>query len=174
MTEDTSIRAQLETFRRRRGHRRGQVTKLKKRVNEIQSTPPDDIDMLAIDDLLADLQHQISDHDHIQLQIEEIYDDHPELAVDEEADKDKLQDAHRLLKNILISFQKADPLWATSCVILQQLDRASDSPRPDSPHFRDTVDNLVSKFQNLSISATPILRHVPHFRDKITELEKKV
>ncbi len=172
MTEDTSVQAQLDAFRRRRAHRRGQVTKLKNRVHKIQSTPPDEIDALSVDDLLLDLQTQISDHDHLQSQIEEIYSEHPELAADEDADE-KLQEAHRLLKNILIAYQKAGPYWAASTVIIQQLERASASPRPDSPHFRNTVDGLVAEFKSLSINSSSIIRHVPHLRDRIAILEEK-
>ena len=52
---------------------------------------------MDVDDFLLDLQTRTSDHDALQAQIDEIYVKHPDLAVDEEAEKDKLIDAHRSL-----------------------------------------------------------------------------
>ena len=173
MEDSSSISAKLETLRRRRGHRRGQVTKLRKKILDVQNTPPDDIDLLVVDDLLLDLQTQTADHDALQAQIDVIYVEHPDLSVDEEDERDRLQDAYRSLKNILVSTQKAGPLWADSKVILQQLEHAAASPRPDSPHYRATVDGLVSSYKALSISSASILRYVPHLRDRIAVLEEK-
>ena len=135
MEDSSNISAKLETLRRRRGHRRGQVTKLRKKILDVQNTPPDDIDLLVVDDLLLDLQTQMADHDALQAQIDVIYVENPDLSVDEKDERDRLQDAYRSLKNIFVSTQKAGPLWADSKVILQQLERAAASPRPDSPHY---------------------------------------
>ena len=173
MEDSSNISAKLETLRRRRGHRRGQVTKLRKKILDVQNTPPDDIDLLVVDDLLLDLRTQTADHDALQAQIDVIYVEHPDLSVDEEDELDRLQDAYRSLKNILVSTQKAGPLWADSKVILQQLERAAASPRPDCPYYRATVDGLVSSYKALSISSASILRYVPHLRDRIAVLEEK-
>ncbi len=85
------------------------------------------------DEFLLDLQTQTADLEKLQAQIDEIYIAQPELAVDEDEEKDKLSDAYRSLKGILLSFQKAGPLWDDSSVLLRQLTHLMDSPQPDSP-----------------------------------------
>ena len=60
------------------------MTKLRKKILDVQNTPPDDIDLLVVDDLLLDLKTQTADHDALQAQIDMIYIEHPDLSVDEE------------------------------------------------------------------------------------------
>ncbi len=99
-----------ELDRRRRGHRRGQITKLRNKVQDMQEAHPDTFDLILIDELLADLHTQVSAIEDLQEKIDFIYEAHPDLAIDEEPEKDRLDDAHKALKCTLLTLKKAGPL----------------------------------------------------------------
>ncbi len=125
------------------------------------------------DEFLLDLQTQTADLEKLQAQIDEIYIAQPELAVDEDEEKDKLSDAYRSLKGILLSFQKAGPLWDDSSVLLRQLTHLMDSPQPDSPTYRSTVESLYARCMALSASSASVHRVLPQVRDRFLDVEQK-
>ncbi len=145
MEETPNTSGELDHLRRRRGHRRGQITKLRNKVQDMQEAHPDTFDLILIDELLADLHTQVSAIEDLQEKIDFIYEAHPDLAIDEEPEKDRLDDAHKALKCTLLTLKKAGPLSHDCNVLLGQIQEAASKPQPESPRFCALVDSLRSR-----------------------------
>ncbi len=135
MSDADSAALLLDFLRHKRAYRRGQVTKVKTKVQRLQELHPDDVDALDVDNLLVDLQSQLATHEALQTQMDEVVAAHPTLATDEEEVRDRIADTHRAVRNSLLSVQQALALWCDSTVLLEQIEQKLDSPRADSPMF---------------------------------------
>jgi len=164
----------LESLRHKRAYRRGQVTKVKTKVQHLQTLPPDEIDPMDVEGLLEELTIQLKVHGKLQTQIEELYEAYPDLAVDEEDEKDRISDTHRSVKSLVIALQKALPLWNDCSALLRQVEHKLDHVQADSPVFRTSLESLNTRFTTLSSSIPRSVRVLPPLGDRWEILERKL
>ncbi len=171
MEETSNTSGELDHLCRRLGHRRGQITKLRNKVQDMQAAHPDTFDLILIDELFADLHTQVSVIEDLQEKIDFIYEEYPDLAIDEEPEKDRLDDAHKALKCTLLTLKKAGPLSHDCNVLLGQIQEAASKPQPESPRFCALVDSLRSRLTAISSATGPLLCSVTHLAARCKELD---
>lgn len=79
MIEPVAPAAQLETLKRKRAHRRGQITRIQRRLAGLQDKQLKNIPVPDIEQAQTDLHHEIEIHETLHDQIKDL------LATDEHA-----------------------------------------------------------------------------------------
>ena len=130
----------------KRGSRRGIATKLHNRIVKVIAEGPDKINTCTLEDLFAQLTAAIDKHTAFQAQLEEFYDAFTDLRTPaKEAEDTDLLDTHVEWKSVVSNVLKALPLRRQAVSLLADIESALDSPMPDSPFFRNSVDKLHSR-----------------------------
>ncbi len=172
MTDNTA--ASLEALRRKRAYRRGQVTKAETKIRRLQDSDPDDIQPRVVEALIGELKNHIEVHDSIQEQLQELYDEQPDFAVDEEEDCERIIEAHQAILFTLMDLRKALPLWREAEIIRGRVEDALEIPNTDSPAFRETVKELQTVFYALYSEVHKYHHALPPLKDRYEHVKRRV
>ncbi len=143
MDEPTRPNGDLGRLRHKRAYKCGQITKIHKKIMEIQDNHPDDINIYDINDLSKDLKAHIKDHDTYHSDIEDLVQEDEDSALLEEQERDKHHELHRDLNKALLMLRDSLPLWDECKVLVRDMDATLDESETDSPHFRTMADALL-------------------------------
>ncbi len=169
MDEASEQNPSLLHFKRQRAHKRGQVTKIQKKIHSLDESHPDDWDTVVVEGLSEELSAAISAHDHLQAQINDLLLDDNEAYDLEVSESEKHDELHAELRLTLRRVKQRYQLWSDSNSVVAEIDTLSSVTDKTSSRFR-------SLFESFSNRCTPFLNaakyhhSIPAFRDRFDSL----
>ncbi len=157
------------------------LTKLLRRVTELQERHPDHITGFVAEDFLKDLEAIKLSHLAIQDQIDELVQGDVDLAEAEEPERERDEEAFAKVRSAIRECQTLTDLWINSNDLRDELAAALDFPEVNSPLFRNSFTGLTSscrdwfKVAARLINDHPVLERRYHdLKDKYSKLCKEV
>ncbi len=145
MADPTPLAQTLGSLHRKRGNKRGMLTRLQRKVSELLDKHPDEVSNYAADDLLKDLDSLRLAHRGIQDQIDDLVQDNEDYEESEETEKDRDDDSYEKVKTTIKDFQQFHELWINSNGLSNELTTAQNVLAVDSPLFRESFVKLSTR-----------------------------
>ncbi len=111
MSTDSPHGLQVDQAKRRRANRKGQITKLKNRVQDLRARQPEDYAAESLVDLQEELKTQIAEYNHQQQIIDELIINHSDVLPEDETELDRTEESFIAFKSSLSALIKARLLW---------------------------------------------------------------
>jgi len=163
----------LDRLRRRRAYKRGQITKIHKKLLDIQDKHPDSINIYDVNRLSGELQSAIAVHDSYQSKIEDLVQDVEDATFTEEQERDKHHDLHGELNQSFCMLKDYLPLWNSSKSLIHDMDSALEESVTDSPHFRSSGDSILSRCSDFYCRADPLSGDNSYLQERVQYLKDK-
>jgi len=170
MDEAAELNPALDRLRRQRAHKRGQVTKLQKKITSLDDSHPDNLDSYTIKGLIKELSAAVTAHDAVQAQINVLLEDVLDAYDAELLDSEKHDELHLQLSNTLDRVSDRCQLWSDSASVVKQMDAMFNVADKTTDAFR-------SSFVEFRASCKPFLNsskvhHAnPAFKDRLMSLQ---
>ncbi len=107
MSTDSPHGLQVDQAKRRRANRKGQITKLKNRVQDLRARQPEDYAAESLVDLQEELKTQIAEYNHQQQIIDELIINHSDVLPEDETELDRTEESFIAFKSSLSALIKA-------------------------------------------------------------------
>ncbi len=165
---------QLETLRRRRGGKRGALTKLQRRVIEFQEGHPNKLVSFIADDFFKDLEAIKISHLALQDQIEDLVQEDDDALKAEEPERERDEENFAKVRSSLRECQARSTLWTDSNGLLEELDRALEFTEVDSPLFRSSFAELSKACRDWTKVAIAYTEDHPTFENRYRSIREKL
>lgn len=165
---------QLETLRRRRGGKRGALTKLHRRVIEFQEGHPNKLVSFIADDFFKDLEAIKISHLALQDQIEDLVQEDDDALKAEEPERERDEENFAKVRSSLRECQARSTLWTDSNGLLEELDRALEFTEVDSPLFRSSFAELSKACRDWTKVAIAYTEDHPTFENRYRSIREKL
>ncbi len=133
MNEENSL--QYERLRRKRAHRRGQVTRIQHAINEVAEKRYSDIRLSELNRLKKTLEREIEAHEALHDQMEDLAAVDDDLLRVEQTERDKHEAIHSELIETLGDLFTKTELWGAGMDLLSDLEALQALKEPSKPHF---------------------------------------
>ncbi len=174
MSEPSEFSQALQSLHRKRGNKQGMLTRLQRKVSELQGKHPDEISGLVFDDLLKDLDSLRSTHKSIQDRIDELVLDNDMDDDAEETEKDKDEDTYDKVKTTIRDFKLFHELWIDSNGLSEDLTKAQSVLDVNSPLFRDSFVNLSARCSDWFKLARRYTKHSPAIDRRFQDVKESL
>ncbi len=169
MEESTDSNPALERLHRQRAHKRGQVTKVHKKISSLNDSHPDDMDAVTVKLLSEELSTAVSAHDVIQSHIDELLVDDSAAFDLEVIERDKHCELHTELRRTLMLLEESHQLWPNSNCVVEEMDTLSAVSDKTSPSFQSMFENFSNNCKPFLNSARAHHAHLA-FRERLQSL----
>ncbi len=127
--------AQYERLRRKRAHRRGQVTRIQHAISEMSAKRYSEISLSDLERLKKNLDKEIEAHEALHDQMEDLAAADEELLHAEHSERDKHDAVHAELLNVLGNLHNKIDLWGAGMDLHTDLEALQALKEPGKPHF---------------------------------------
>ena len=145
MTDTVPFAQALETLHRKRGNKRGSLTKLQRKVGDFLKVPLDDATTKHCDDLRTELDSLVAGNTAIQDEIEVLVHDLSDLLESEETERDRDEETYAHIKGSLHDFRQTLDLWMDTPPLIKRLTKARDEIEVGSPIYRESFGKLNTR-----------------------------
>ncbi len=174
MADPSPLAQTLESLHRKRGSKRGMLTRLQRKVSELLDKHPDEVANYAADDLLKDLDSLRLAHKGIQDQIDELVQDNVEYEESEDTEKERDDDSYGKVKTTIKDFQQFHQLWTNSNRLSSELTSAQNVLAVESPLFRETFVRLSTRCNDWFEMARRFTKSHRILDDRFKDLEDRL
>jgi len=157
MEDSVSPDVRLEILKRKRAHRRGQITRIQKRLTLLQSRHPREIGPSEIDVLMADLAREIDVHEELHEQIEDLLTEDATALSNEQSDRATRDDTHSALRLELYRFKQKLTVWNKGTGLCSDLNHRFTSGDPSNSAFRHSFQTFAQDVSTLAGSANQFM-----------------
>ncbi len=171
MSTDSPHGLQVDQAKRRRANRKGQITKLKNRVQDLRARQPEDYAAESLVDLQEELKTQIAEYNHQQQIIDELIINHSDVLPEDETELDRTEESFIAFKSSLSALIKARLLWDECAALQYRVDDELSNPSPNSASFRATAEKLDTQYASIAAPARPLFKAFPPLKDPVMALE---
>ncbi len=180
MEDSVAPQVLLETLKRKRAHRRGQITRIQRRLSTLQSKHLKEIPVTDVDLAIADLTHEIKLHESLHEQIEDLLSSDAEALSIEHTERDIRDDTHASLHLQLSNLRHKLDIWHTGTDLSAELDTLLAIKEPSRPHYQAAFKDFKKEVSTLARRASPYMDDdyvraiVKPLRDGITAIQADI
>ncbi len=170
----------LETLKRKRGHRRGQITRIHRRLSILQSKHLKEIPVTDVDLAIADLTHEIKLHESLHEQIEDLLSTNAPALSLEHTERETRDDIHTSLHLQLSNLRHKLDIWHTGTDLSADLDTLFTIKEPSKPHYQEAFKDFKKEVSTLARKASPYMDDdqvraiVKPLRDGVTAIQMDI
>lgn len=170
---DDSVQPELETLKRKRGHRRGQITRIQRRLSALLSKDLREIAMTEIDSLKADFDHEVKLHEVIQEQIEDLVSIDESALSAESTEREVRDDTHYSIRQELNKLRCELEIWQAGTDLSAELDSLLTIREPSRTHDQESFKDFKKEVSALARKASSYFTN-EHIHTIISQLREGV
>ncbi len=142
MEDSAPPEVQLETLKRKRGHRRGKLTRIHRRLSALNTRHLREIATADVDSITSDLNHEIKLHEALHEQIEDFVSaDESALSI-ESTERESRDDIHFSLHLELSHLRQKLEIWHTGTDLSAELDTLLTIREPSKTHYQESFKDF--------------------------------